>query len=184
MLLALQESNHLPSQLAIELTSPPPENGTSLSQSLGLHDPAVWTDDVKHLAQLYSDNFDNTSDEEAEPSPRNPMGLIEWLRRNQPSVFTAETAAMADPKKTVADKALAGSGSGAMGSPGVMGNNAEKTPSKKKKAAGEPGSASSSRSKKRKAVQEEGSDATTAQDAQAENLAAASKPVKRVKKEE
>lgn len=195
VLLALQESNHLPSQLAIELNSPPPED-------VSLLDNNVWNDDVKHLARLYSETYENTSDEEAEPPARNPMSLIEWLRRNQPSVFTTETL---EPKKTVAEKAMAGQKSGAghsgggggsggaagAGGAGAGDGNSERTPTKKRKAPADPSSVSRS-SRKRKAPataavqQEDNTDGSTATAASAQTDSPAVGPSKskRVKREE
>lgn len=159
------------SQLAIDLNSPPPEPAN-------FHDDVIWNDNVKHLAQLYSEAYENTSDEEAEAPERNPMGLIEWLRRNQPSVFTAETL---EPKKNVVDKALAGQ---KPGSGGAAAGGAEKTPTKKRKAADTNSVSKSSR--KRKATTQDATEgvATSAASAPQTEISTVTIKAKRIKKEE
>lgn len=137
-----------------------------------MSDKLTWNDDVKHLAQLYNEAYENTSDEEAEPFARNPMGLIEWLRRNQPSVFTSETTV--DLKKTIAEKLLAGGASGVGTAAG-----AEKTPTKKRKPA-DPSSAVKP-GRKRKATTQEETVSEGGVSGSADNTVA---NTKRVKKEE
>lgn len=53
-------------------------------------DLSLWNDNVKHLAMLYDNSYEFSEDENAAPVPRNPMCLLEWLRRNQPNVFAPE----------------------------------------------------------------------------------------------
>lgn len=53
-------------------------------------DLSLWNDDVKHLAMLYDNSYEFSDDEKTAPVPRNPMCLLEWLRRNQPNVFAPE----------------------------------------------------------------------------------------------
>lgn len=115
VLLALEESGHLETPYS-ENKSQSPISTTQF------HDPSVWNDNVKQLSQLYSNGFEYSSDEDEEPPERNPMGLIEWLRRNQPTVFTLE-APPSEPKKAAPSSA----------SPA----NAKKKPGRKRKTAGE-----------------------------------------------
>lgn len=84
-------------------------------------DERIWNDDVKCLAQVQSESYEFSSDEENDPVPRNPMSLIEWLRRNQPSVFTIDSGSSGGADgKTGADATPAagagGSGTTAAGS--------------------------------------------------------------------
>lgn len=86
-------------------------------------DDRIWNDDVKYLAQIQSESYEFSSDDEADPAPRNPMSLIEWLRRNQPSVFTIDTSSNsgADGKngtEVAPTTAAAASGAGTGGTAG------------------------------------------------------------------
>ncbi|KAF5094516.1 hypothetical protein D0Z03_002057 [Geotrichum reessii] len=118
-------------------------------------DDRIWNDDVKYLAQIQSESYEFSSDDEADPAPRNPMSLIEWLRRNQPSVFTIDTSsnAGADGKNgtemapTAASAAAAAAATSGAGTGGTAG-------SKKRKANGTENGAAGTGSKpsrKRKA---------------------------------
>ncbi|KAF5099563.1 hypothetical protein D0Z00_001573 [Geotrichum galactomycetum] len=95
-------------------------------------DERIWNDDVKYLAQVQSESYEFSSDEENDPAPRNPMSLIEWLRRNQPSVFTIDSGAGADGKlgADATSATAAAGGSGASSSAGGAGG----AGSKKRKA--------------------------------------------------
>lgn len=53
---------------------------------------SLWNSDVNHLASLYDNSFELSEDESNASIPRNPMSLLEWLRRNQPNVFSSEAA--------------------------------------------------------------------------------------------
>lgn len=53
-------------------------------------DLSLWNNEVNHLASLYDEAFEFSEDESAAPASRNPMSLLEWLRRNQPNVFSSE----------------------------------------------------------------------------------------------
>lgn len=172
VLLGLQESGKLNKELdMVGLESPPPETLALLGADAPRDE--LWNDEVKHLARMNDQMFDYSSDEDAEPVPRNPMSLIEWLRRNQPSVFTAEAAAVAagiDSKRTVVDKTL-----------GVQKGDAsaaDKTPTKKRKAPGDGASASAKPGRKKKSLapQEDGESAGLDSPASAK--------AKRIKKEE
>lgn len=81
-------------------------------------DTTSWNDDVKHLAALYDNSFEFSDDEASTPIPRNPMSLLEWLRRNQPNVFapesaSAETASTDGTAGASASQAALGSTNGA-----------------------------------------------------------------------
>jgi hypothetical protein len=102
-------------------------------------DERIWNDDVKYLAQMQSESYEFSSDEENDPAPRNPMSLIEWLRRNQPSVFTIDSGSGADGKPGAdATPATAAGGSGT-GSSGAAGSKKRKANSTDAGAGNKPG---------------------------------------------
>lgn len=53
-------------------------------------DLSIWNDDVKHLSMLYDTAYEYSEDDANSQPPRNPMCLLEWLRRNQPNVFAPD----------------------------------------------------------------------------------------------
>jgi hypothetical protein len=46
--------------------------------------------DIDHYFQLLDEAYEFSSDEESRPPQRNPMSLIEWMKRNQPHVLTEQ----------------------------------------------------------------------------------------------
>ncbi|KAA8911170.1 hypothetical protein TRICI_003892 [Trichomonascus ciferrii] len=51
--------------------------GESLLNDVGLH-----------MSELLDQAYEYSSDERAQPPPRNPVSLLEWLKRNQPHVLS------------------------------------------------------------------------------------------------
>lgn len=41
-----------------------------------------------HMSELLDQAYEYSSDERAQPPPRNPVSLLEWLKRNQPHVLS------------------------------------------------------------------------------------------------
>lgn len=87
ILLELEESPYISSKVKAfnALNTEPNTENASLDLSL-------WNSDVNHLASLYDNSFELSEDEANASIPRNPMSLLEWLRRNQPNVFSSEAA--------------------------------------------------------------------------------------------
>ncbi|CAN6639609.1 hypothetical protein TRVA0_017S02212 [Trichomonascus vanleenenianus] len=48
------------------------------------------TEQGEYYNSLLENSFEYSDDEKAEPLPNNPVSLLEWLRRNQPSVLAAD----------------------------------------------------------------------------------------------
>lgn len=61
-----------------------------------------------HMAQLLDETYEYSSDERSQPTTKNPMGLLEWLKRNQPQVLSEQSfekpaSSTATKKKKTAD---------------------------------------------------------------------------------
>jgi hypothetical protein len=44
-----------------------------------------------HMSELLDQSYEYSSDERAQPPPRNPVSLLEWLKRNQPHVLSEQS---------------------------------------------------------------------------------------------
>lgn len=78
----LNKSNRLDSSLHVNLSDLPELEGNELETVDNL------SEDCKHYLSLIENAFEYSSDEESAPRQKNPMGLLEWLKQNQPQVFT------------------------------------------------------------------------------------------------
>lgn len=94
----LNKSSRLDSSLHIDFTDIPSVeiDGGSVADKL--------SEDGKHYLSLIENAFEYSSDEESAPRQKNPMGLLEWLKQNQPQVFTESIEKSVKEEKPVAVK--------------------------------------------------------------------------------